>query len=1318
MIKIQTSTENFEFANSDLERIQEEIRNQRDAERATRLGSTPEDSVTPDDAVDGESVQYRVMEAAMAVRTRKNAAVAAAEAEAKSASEAREKTELDLIAMSGQELKARQRLDESCVVHPSKTAHVECAAALCAVADAHEDLKVIQAQLEETQKIQEHAKHTSVEGLRLWNELNDSIVSAKGRREAIVRAVVADLVDDMISHIEDARESDPGDFSERPASRAASQMSTSLFIRQMSSSMSEGLVGDLPTIDDELLHTDDLELALSDIANVASPPPYLVPILNEMKRYMETSQFHFEPGRSLDIDDMEVSRLLTMKVTFLFLSELISKQVGICKVLSGLAPEDIVRLVDICKLVCVDEGFPLFEQNSEGFTFGIVVSGYLRVFYNRRPVSALIRGQVFCDLGLVQQHPDTQIRGASFTAAVRTFVIEISYTRFMEYIKSLGGNGKYELQLKSHLQQSDSIGRENWSQYGNLAKSIEIPFMEFMCRKVGILGLFTMVEIRQLASISEHIKLKPGEMLCREGMVADSIYVILNGAANVFIAGRQVAVALRGQEMGEMGLIGQFAAVRTASVQAHTDMDVAVIPYGTFMSFVASLPASQAQRVSQFVATMALPKYLHLQKLSEELGRKLMNIDYEDDVDEEEIFEDDVQGAHRNAHAHGRPVRTRMAKAKHTKTPEKSPERPRTGSSQAVEALLAFIRTAASPVTNLPRCAPTPPRFSPDERRQMKDEMTERAARNVRRRLMIERNPVPDFKLFRENRVDRRYTPDPLVARRPQSAARPTSRPVSAVVFKKFQQMQQEEQQHQSEVLWGTEGRKLVKELRQKVGVIRRAFQATPDNDADKHDEEEAATARVAATQAVLEAESAAQSAWQSAGRVGVTREVALESVKEKRAVEEEHKTSVGFEAAASEAVSRIVAAASTEFAVTSSPGLQPSQAGGASEAGSDADALVRVAKSAVDACVMAACTLLAGANNTSTPAAVEAQSPAIMSPAGVASSVPPATPRPPGSKGWVDPERDNELDRGQFVSRLRTACSLSEGALGQLFDALDSSVSGHVTFTDLRLFLSHDTKPFEDVMQRSTPAKSCRPYTAGGSPFVPRLNLNAVHPPPKDHHRPKSAVLRPFQAPASSARQRPKTARPNVPESRLSPESRLFAAAPKPLLCGPNTQRPSSAAPVRAYSRPRGAPPTGTPHNAMPHASPLGAPAAPGHAAQARPRTAKASPTAARPASAALLSARPPVPRPSTARSSRTPRPETAGGAAKGTSAVEGLVIQARRLYFAKEYAEARALIEEALASAGGDAHPHALISHAQVNFPIPQHAPREPLVYCPAPF
>jgi hypothetical protein len=48
-----------------------------------------------------------------------------------------------------------------------------------------------------------------------------------------------------------------------------------------------------------------------------------------------------------------------------------------------------------------DAGESIFEQNSEGDEFGTIMTGHVKVLYNRRDVSNLIKGQAFCDLGLM-----------------------------------------------------------------------------------------------------------------------------------------------------------------------------------------------------------------------------------------------------------------------------------------------------------------------------------------------------------------------------------------------------------------------------------------------------------------------------------------------------------------------------------------------------------------------------------------------------------------------------------------------------------------------------------------------------------------------------------------------------------------------------------------------------------------------------------------------------------------------------------------------------------------------------------------------------
>lgn len=166
--------------------------------------------------------------------------------------------------------------------------------------------------------------------------------------------------------------------------------------------------------------------------------------------------------------------------------------------------------------------------------------------------------------------------------------------------------------MREYLRQSHSIGRENWSQYGNAAVSIEICFLEFMSRQSGILGLFNMIEIKNLAALGSHRKLKQNEVLCAQGDAADSMFIVLSGLAGVIVNGMNVAYITRGQEVGELGLIANFAKLRTATIVAHYDFEVAVINYDDFLTFFEMLQPKRAMRVAQFVAKCALPKYFAL----------------------------------------------------------------------------------------------------------------------------------------------------------------------------------------------------------------------------------------------------------------------------------------------------------------------------------------------------------------------------------------------------------------------------------------------------------------------------------------------------------------------------------------------------------------------------------------------------------------------------------------------------------------------------------------------------------------------------------
>ena len=127
-----------------------------------------------------------------------------------------------------------------------------------------------------------------------------------------------------------------------------------------------------------------------------------------------------------------------------------------------------------------------------------------------------------------------------------------------------------------------------------------------------------MVEIRNLANLASYRKLKRNEALCSQGDKAGSIFIVLSGLAGVIVNGKNVAYITRGQEIGELGLISNFALYRTATIVAHYDFEVAEIKYDDFYDFFEMLRPERAKRVADFVAECALPKYFSLSEWKRE----------------------------------------------------------------------------------------------------------------------------------------------------------------------------------------------------------------------------------------------------------------------------------------------------------------------------------------------------------------------------------------------------------------------------------------------------------------------------------------------------------------------------------------------------------------------------------------------------------------------------------------------------------------------------------------------------------------------------
>jgi CRP-like cAMP-binding protein len=99
-------------------------------------------------------------------------------------------------------------------------------------------------------------------------------------------------------------------------------------------------------------------------------------------------------------------------------------------------------------------------------------------------------------------------------------------------------------------------------------------------RGVDLLHECTDADLQAVAAITEEVQLLPGSMLCEQGRVADCCYVLLEGDADVVVAGQHMTTVGAGQTIGEMGLLDHLP--RSATVTAKTAIRALRIPADKF----------------------------------------------------------------------------------------------------------------------------------------------------------------------------------------------------------------------------------------------------------------------------------------------------------------------------------------------------------------------------------------------------------------------------------------------------------------------------------------------------------------------------------------------------------------------------------------------------------------------------------------------------------------------------------------------------------------------------------------------------------------
>jgi CRP/FNR family transcriptional regulator, cyclic AMP receptor protein len=92
-------------------------------------------------------------------------------------------------------------------------------------------------------------------------------------------------------------------------------------------------------------------------------------------------------------------------------------------------------------------------------------------------------------------------------------------------------------------------------------------------KKVHLLNQLNDEELKQLASIAQEISYPAGEIIVRQNTTGSEIYIVGEGAVDVFVEGleneRVLVVLGTGQVFGEMALIGH--GYRSASCRAGRD---------------------------------------------------------------------------------------------------------------------------------------------------------------------------------------------------------------------------------------------------------------------------------------------------------------------------------------------------------------------------------------------------------------------------------------------------------------------------------------------------------------------------------------------------------------------------------------------------------------------------------------------------------------------------------------------------------------------------------------------------------------------------
>jgi CRP-like cAMP-binding protein len=113
----------------------------------------------------------------------------------------------------------------------------------------------------------------------------------------------------------------------------------------------------------------------------------------------------------------------------------------------------------------------------------------------------------------------------------------------------------------------------------------------------------TKKELRELARVTEDLRVEPGTVLCREGKVGHEFFVIVDGEAEVTKGGKRLVTRSAGDFVGEIALLTTKA--RTATVTATSPLRCFILTRGDFRRVLEENPAVQLKVMTALAERLA-----------------------------------------------------------------------------------------------------------------------------------------------------------------------------------------------------------------------------------------------------------------------------------------------------------------------------------------------------------------------------------------------------------------------------------------------------------------------------------------------------------------------------------------------------------------------------------------------------------------------------------------------------------------------------------------------------------------------------------------